>query len=88
LKDSEQVYWIKAGLAVLTGVLCMYLNNYIGVLDTVTVMIGVSIYFAASEALSILRKYDRNRTIRIGIGAFLFLWIFTWTLLNTIVKAT
>jgi hypothetical protein len=27
---------------------------------------------------------DRNRTIRIGVGAYLFIWIFVWTILNTL----
>ena len=46
-------------------------------------MVGVSLYIAYSEALAIVFKVDRNRTIKIAIGAFLFLWILVWTLLNT-----
>lgn len=86
MKESEQVYWIKAVASVVTGGLCMYLDTYAGVHDTVAVMIGVAVYFAVSELTSIITKIDRDRTMRIGVGVFLFLWIFSWTLLNTLVK--
>jgi hypothetical protein len=48
-------------------------------------MAGVSIYVALSESLAVLTGIDRNRTIMIGVGAFLFLWLFAWTLLNTVI---
>jgi len=86
MKDSDQVYWIKAVLAIVTGALTMISNTYIGVHDTISVLIGIAIFFAISEIMSIVKNIDRNRTMRIGIGAFLFLWIFSWTLFNTLVK--
>ena len=86
MKDSDQIYWIKAALAIVTGALTMISNSYFGVQDTISLLIGIAIYFAVSEITSIIKKMDRNRTMRIGIGAFLFLWIFSWTLLNTLVK--
>ncbi len=86
MKDSDQVYWIKAVLAIVTGALTMISNTYIGVHDTISVLIGIAIFFAISEIMSMVKNIDRNRTMRIGIGAFLFLWIFSWTLFNTLVK--
>jgi len=86
MKDSDQVYWIKAVLAIVTGALTMISNTYIGVHDIISVLIGIAIFFAISEIMSIVKNIDRNRTMRIGIGAFLFLWIFSWTLFNTLVK--
>ncbi|RLI00768.1 hypothetical protein DRO31_08025, partial [Candidatus Bathyarchaeota archaeon] len=55
----------------------------IGMQGQLAFMIGATLFIAYSEALAILVKVDRNRTIKIGLGAFLFLWILTWTLLNT-----
>jgi hypothetical protein len=86
MKDSDQVYWIKAVLAIVTGALTMISNTYFGVHDTISVLIGIAIFFAISEIMSMVKNIDRNRTMRIGIGAFLFLWIFSWTLFNTLVK--
>jgi hypothetical protein len=84
VKPSEQVYWLKTVGAVLTGGVCMYLEAFIGLEEGLTVLVGIAIYIALSEVLAILTKVDRNRTLRIGIGAFLFLWILVWTLLNTL----
>jgi hypothetical protein len=86
LKKSEQVYWIKAAMAIITGLICMVANTYLGVHNTVTLMLGIAIYFAISEVMSIVKNINRNRTMRIGMGVFLFLWIFSWTLLNTLIK--
>jgi hypothetical protein len=84
VKPSEQVYWIKVVGAVLAGGVCMYLKSIVGLEEGLTVLIGVAIYIGLSEVLAVLTKVDRNRTIRIGIGAFLFIWIFVWTILNTL----
>jgi hypothetical protein len=85
LKDSDQVYWIKAAVAVLTGALSMLVSNYTNN-ETMGVIVGIAVFFAVSEILSLVKKIDRNRTMRIAVGAFLFLWIFSWTLLNTLAR--
>lgn len=84
MKPSEKVYWIKAAGALVTGALCMYLNAYLGLQEHLAAMAGVTVYVALSESLAVITGIDRNRTIKIGVGAFLFLWLFAWTLLNTI----
>ncbi|MCW4050161.1 MAG: hypothetical protein NWE89_10560 [Candidatus Bathyarchaeota archaeon] len=84
MKTSEQVYRIKAVGAIITGALCVYLNKVMLLQEHITLMAGISLYVALSEGLAIIMKTDRNRTIRIGMGAFLFLWMLTWTLFNTL----
>ena len=83
MKASEKVYWVKAVLGLVTGVICYYIQSILEMQGQITLMVGVTLFIAYSEALAIVFKVDRNRTIRIAIGAFLFLWIFSWTLLNT-----
>jgi hypothetical protein len=83
MKASEQVYWIKAALGLITGGLCYYVQTGFGLQGQLAFMIGVTLYILYSEALAVLIKVDRNRTIKIAMGAFLFLWMLTWTLLNT-----
>jgi hypothetical protein len=84
LKASEKVYWVKALLGLATGVICFYVQSSFDLQGQITLMLGTTLYIAFSEAVAIVFKVDRNRTIKIAIGAFLFLWMFTWTLLNTL----
>jgi len=83
LKTSEKVYWIKAALGLITGVICYYVQSVLAIQGQISLMIGITLYIAYSEGLAMLFKEDRNRTIKIAMGAFLFLWVFSWTLLNT-----
>jgi hypothetical protein len=83
LKDSEKVYWIKALLGIATGFVTFYIQSKLGFQGEIALMAGISLYIAYSEAASMLLKVDRDRTIKIAMGAFLFLWMLSWTLLNT-----
>jgi len=83
LKASEKVYWVKAALGLVTGVICYYLQSILELQGQIALMLGVTLFIAFSEALAMVFKVDRNRTIKIAMGAFLFLWMFSWTLLNT-----
>jgi hypothetical protein len=83
LKASEQVYWIKAALGLITGGICFYAQSGLGMQGQLAFMIGATLYIAYSEAIAMVIKIDRNRTIKIALGAFLFLWMLSWTLLNT-----
>ena len=83
MKTSEKIYWIKAALGLLTGALSYYLQSILQIQGQISLMIGATLYIVYSEILSIFLKEDRNRTIKIAIGAFIFLYAFMWTLLNT-----
>ena len=84
MKDSEKVYWIKAVLAIVTGFVTFYIQTKLGFQGEIALMAGVSLYIAYSEVTSMILKVDRDRTIKIAMGAFLFLWLLTWTLFNTL----
>lgn len=86
MKNSEKIYWIKAALGLLTGIICYLIQSILQLQGQIALMVGATLYIVYSEVLAILFKEDRNRTIRIAIGAFIFLWIFMWTLLNTMVQ--
>lgn len=88
LKTSEKIYWFKVVGALVTGAVCTYLNTFLLLQEHLTVMAGVTIYVAFSESLAVLTGIDRNRAIKIGVGAFLFLWLFSWTLLHTVIIAS
>jgi hypothetical protein len=84
LKTSEQIYWIKTVLAAITGFICYYVQVSLEIQSQIVLMIGITLYIAYSESLAIIFKVDRNRTIKIALGAFLFIWILIWTLLTTL----
>jgi hypothetical protein len=84
LKTSEKVYWTKALLAIVTGLICFISQSIFDLLGQSAVMVGIILYIASSEIAAVVFKIDRNRTFKIAIGAFLFVWMFTWTLLNTL----
>ena len=83
MKASEKVYWVKAVLGLVTGIICYYIQSILELQGQIALMVGVTLFIVYSEALAMVFKVDRNRTIRIAMGAFLFLWIFSWTLLHT-----
>ena len=83
MKESEKVYWIKALLGIVTGYITFYIQTKMGFQGEVALMAGVSLYIAYSEIAARVIEVDRDRTIRIAMGAFLFLWMLSWTLLNT-----
>lgn len=84
MKASEKVYWTKAALGPITGLICFYVQTSLDIHGQIALMLGTTLYIAFSEAAAMIFKVDRNRTIKIALGAFLFTWIFTWTLLNTL----
>ena len=83
MKNSEKVYSVKAALGLVTGVLCYYVQSILGLQGQIALMVGVTLFIAYSEVLAMVFKVDRNRTIKIAMGAFLFLWMFSWTILHT-----
>lgn len=84
MKDSEKVYWMKVGCAIIVAIITTILKSYLGFDGTVAFMLGGTIYIMFSEVLAIFMKMDRAKTLKIGIGAFIFIWVVFWTLLNTI----
>ena len=70
--------------ALVNGGLCFCLNHYLGINEHITLIAGLVLYIALSEGLAIVTEIERERTLKIGVGAFIFLWMLSWTLLNTL----
>lgn len=83
MKQSEKIYWIKALLGLSTGFITFYVQSGLGLQGELALMSGTVLYIGYSEALAKLFGIERDRTIKIGLGSFLFLWMLSWTLLNT-----
>jgi len=81
-------YWIKAGFAVLAGIFSYSIQNYLNLDGSIVFMLGALVFLAFSDLLSAILKLERNHALKIGIGAYLFTWIITWTILYTVFNPT
>ena len=84
VKNPDKIYWLKVGAAVIVAIITTLFKSYMGLEGTVAFMLGGTIYIMFSEALAIFMKMDRGKTLKIGIGAFVFIWVLLWTLFNTL----
>ncbi len=87
MKTSEKMYWIKVGVAVLAGFLCMGLQVFVKLDGNIVFLLGTLIYLGASDLLSSALKLERGHGLKIAIGAYLFTWVMTWALLYTVVNS-
>lgn len=84
MKPSEKIYWIKIGLAVVLAIFSIFIQTFMNLEGIIAFLIGVTIYLALSDLLAMYMKIERQRGLRIGIGAFAFVWLMSWTLFYTI----
>jgi len=87
MKPSEKLYWIKTGLALIAAILCFTLQVYVKIDGTLVFMLGTLLYLASSDLLSGYLKLDRGHGLKVGVGAYIFVWIMVWTLLYTVFRA-
>ncbi len=86
MKASEKVYWIKAGSAVAVAVISLLIQTGFGLDGNYVFLMGTIIYLGLSDLLANQMYLERNRALKIGVGAFLFIWLTIWTMLNTLVR--
>jgi hypothetical protein len=83
MNSSEKIWWLKAVLSIAVAVLTLATQIFFGLRGTSAFMIGVLVYLGLSDILSKLMGVDRSRGLRIGVGAYFFIWFTTWILLYT-----
>lgn len=86
MKDSEKMYWMKVATAVFLSIICITLQTFLNLDGILVFGLGVMIYLAISDLLSVRMNFERQRGLKIGVGAFIFTWLTLWTLLYTIIK--
>jgi hypothetical protein len=84
MKPSDQIYWIKIGLAVVLALFSIFVQTFIKLDGVIAFLIGVTIYLALSDLLAMYMKIERQRGFKIGVGAFIFVWLMSWTLFYTV----
>jgi hypothetical protein len=83
MKPSEKMYWVKVGLAFIAALLCAGLQIYANVEGTLVFLLGALLYMVSSEVLSNIYKLEKSHGLKVGIGAYVFVWIAVWTLIYT-----
>ena len=88
MKASEKLYWVKVGLAFFAAVACIIIQVYLKLDGTLVFMLGTLLYLVSSDALSGIFHLDRGHGLKIGIGAYIFVWLMIWTLLYTVIQTS
>ena len=84
MKASERIWWIKLVGALVLAVISYILQVYLHVEGTLIFMTGTVVYITLSQVMSNMNNMDRNRSLKIGIGAFFFTWMTVWVLLYSL----
>jgi hypothetical protein len=94
MKPSSIVYWMRFFLAIVAG----YFNHFLGITDAnfgalaFPVAVGFAVVFYVASVIvvkNILHFGDaelkgKNRTITLGGGTFIMVWVMVSVLLNTL----
>jgi hypothetical protein len=86
VKNAEKVWWIKVGASIGVALVTLAFQVYMGFTGETAFMVGVIIYIMISEVSAYFMEIDRTRSLKIGVGAFLFVWVMVWTLAYTVVQ--
>jgi len=88
LKNPEKIWWMKVASALLLGGLCLSIQILANLEGIYVFLFGTAIYLGISDLLAMTMNVDRQRGLKIGVGAFIFTWITTWTFLYTLIQVT
>ncbi|MFP3950605.1 MAG: hypothetical protein ACLFVP_00450 [Candidatus Bathyarchaeia archaeon] len=86
MKNSEKIWWMKVASALVMGGVCLSLQVLVGIQGIYAFFLGTAIYMGLSDLLATTMKVERQRSLKIGIGAFIFTWLTTWTFLYTLIQ--
>ena len=87
MAPTSIVYWTRAGMGIITAVVCHFLNltEVPGSILALTVYALTSVFFEHGVHLKNTKGEPLGTPIWMsGIGTYYILWIMVWTLLNTI----
>lgn len=84
MNPAEKIWWTKVVVSLAVAGLTLAAQVSLKLGGTTPFMLGVLIYLGLSDVLSHMMGVDRVRGLKIGVGAFFFTWLVTWTLLYTI----
>ncbi|MCW4052967.1 MAG: hypothetical protein NWE78_07155 [Candidatus Bathyarchaeota archaeon] len=98
MKLLTLIYWIRAALGLVIGLLCglyIYYSDTSELFNFFTLLTGISfamLFYLATYYVLKLKFYARveksSKLVRQGIGIYFFAWIVSWTLIVTLLMPT
>jgi len=88
MDPSEKIWWTKVAASLAVACLTLAIQVFFNFGGSTSFMFGVLIYLGISDLLSNVMGVDRFRGLKIGVGAYFFIWMTTWILLYTCINPT
>lgn len=94
-KKLNKLFWLRVGFAVLAGTAATFLFNDIADMEEkrwtsigfMIIVFIITIVIAKGMKMQ-LPSSDRKKIVTQGIGSYIFIYLFTWILTNTIVHGS
>jgi len=94
-KKLNKLFWLRVGFAVLAGTAATFIFNDIADMEEkrwtsigfMIIVFIVTIVIAKGMKMQ-LPSSDRKKIVTQGIGSYIFIYLFTWILTNTIVHGS
>lgn len=83
MNPSEKIWWTKVVASLAVACLTLATQVFFNLGGPTSFMLGVLIYLGLSDLLSNVMGVDRFRGLKIGVGAYFFIWMTAWILLFT-----
>jgi len=86
MNSPEKIWWTKVVASMMVAGLTLSMQVFFNLGDITSFMLGVLIYLGLSDLLSNVMGVERFRGLKIGVGAYFFIWVTTWILLYTYIN--
>ena len=86
MEAVEKLYWTKVLLAVGVSAVCTLLQSIIQMSGFATFAFGLLMYLLLSNLLGRVFDIERDRALKIGVGAYFFTWLAVWTIAFTLLN--
>ena len=88
MNPAEKIWWTKVVASLAVAGLTLATQVFFGLGGATSFMFGVLIYLGLSDLLSNVMGVERFRGLKIGVGAYFFIWMTAWILLFTYFRPT
>jgi len=88
MNSPDKIWWTKVVASMIVAGLTLSMQVFFNLGGVTTFMLGVLVYLGLSDLLSNVMGVERFRGLKIGVGAYFFIWVTTWILLYTYINPT
>lgn len=88
MNSPDKIWWTKVVASMMVAGLTLSMQVFFNLGGVTSFMLGVLVYLGLSDLLSNVMGVERFRGLKIGVGAYFFIWVTTWILLYTYINPT